>query len=1510
MTRAARILGRALGAALALAALVLAFSAFVVATPSGRSLAAWAADRWVEGLSIGSIEGGWRDLRVRDVAWRSPGVAVRADALELSFDWRRLADREVSADRLGLDGVEVTLEPDEMPASESAPADPDAPLIPDLTLPDAVRRVRLGVLELKRVRFRMPGLDAGLGALEAGVSLEGGRLALSALRTKSLSVVTPQVSVRSDAIDAAASLSGGESAGAVIERLALAGGEVTLREAGESKTDEANEVVEASQPSERSEPDLPGQPGQPAPSGKLSESPDDAAEPSAADAAGDAPGDAVAAESRAPRADAFVKRIEALFAEPFIKSLPEVRVPVAVRIGGLDVSDWRVAGIPGAGSLPGLAPLSIESLHAEASLRDDAADLTEFSFRSSAANLEARASARMSGSWPLDASLRLEADALPWLGVAGLAVETGLSQAARETSLSLMLRGSVVGRLDASASLTGAAPLELVAHADPSKAELPFGLTLSSPELVAPSAIPADSFSASFSSAAEKTDQAAQASESQKSEKTAARAASAGDAAASLPERYVLRDLLLEVSGRPSEWSLTLSGKPEMTAPEALASVRKTLEGVFEASASGSLSRMELSHLAMDTPFGHLEAKGAADWSEHIAWRGEAKALGVDVGAWVKRLPLKVEAAVSGSGLVREDGSFRIDPSKVAIDGTIQKAPVRLHAVFSGEDGTSWRVPELDLLLGRNTLKLSGGVERLRGVDIDLAVKAPGLLNTIPGLRGRAEGTVKLGGSLAHPIAQADLTASDLGWEDAFALKSLRLLMDLRNSPFKSTDAGGKAPPPPPVTEADVAAAGERIEPPPPPPLHSDSPSGRPSAAPPPAGASAADKFAFIVNSLADGEIVGSLNFSATGITTPGATIDAVRAAVKGTEAAHSVSVSVTGEPVSASVALSGAFSRETLGWKGELARASVKTPAGEWRSRGKASLEWDSARTRFIAGEHCWIHENAEACLSKPLVAGEAGEAHVKLVRLDLGVLKPYLRKKSDRITGALTGGLDASWDLAKRPMPSVSLDLNGDGLTYSTRWEGVRIPITLERLRAHAMAGDRRVAFAWEIKPAGNGSSSGQLAVVDPMKARRLEGVIRLDGVTPSFIEPFLSRGEKAQGELWANLRAGGTLEAPELTGRAAVEDVVVAADFVPFEMEPSGIVVDFLGKRSVLSGRLRTRTGSAEFSGEAAWENVKRWTAGVVVATEGLHLAVQSLAEIDVKGRVEADATPEKVRLAGEIEIPKSSIEIKELPVSAVSLSDDQVLLDANLEPLSVRTESLPVESDVTVRLGEDVRIAAYGLRAKLSGSVKLLMGRGRTGLVGQINIPEGRFRAYGQDLIVQSGQILFSGSMDNPGLRIEAVRNPENTADDVTAGIRVSGTAEAPQVQLFSTPQLPEQETLSYLLRGEGLGSDEGSSSAMMTSMLIGIGTSQSGGILSEAGDAVGLRGLGVDTTGTGDEQKVVVSAYVLPGLQVKYGVGIFDSLATLTLRYRLMPKLYLEAVSGVNQALDLLYRFEW
>ena len=46
------------------------------------------------------------------------------------------------------------------------------------------------------------------------------------------------------------------------------------------------------------------------------------------------------------------------------------------------------------------------------------------------------------------------------------------------------------------------------------------------------------------------------------------------------------------------------------------------------------------------------------------------------------------------------------------------------------------------------------------------------------------------------------------------------------------------------------------------------------------------------------------------------------------------------------------------------------------------------------------------------------------------------------------------------------------------------------------------------------------------------------------------------------------------------------------------------------------------------------------------------------------------------------------------------------------------------------------------------------------------------------------------------------------------------------------------------------------------------------------------------------------------LQVKYGVGLFDGLAEVTLRYRLMPQLYFQSVSSTNQVFDLLYQFEF
>ena len=357
---------------------------------------------------------------------------------------------------------------------------------------------------------------------------------------------------------------------------------------------------------------------------------------------------------------------------------------------------------------------------------------------------------------------------------------------------------------------------------------------------------------------------------------------------------------------------------------------------------------------------------------------------------------------------------------------------------------------------------------------------------------------------------------------------------------------------------------------------------------------------------------------------------------------------------------------------------------------------------------------------------------------------------------------------------------------------------------------------------------------------------------------------------------------------------------------------IARDYLrkGRQIYVEGRLRTTDGEVLVEGSADWTALDDWKAKVSVKADKLRLSLPPMIQADVEGDLSASADPTAIRLFGKASVPWARITVADIPKSGgVSVSEDEVILDENLQPKKAPTSPVSLFAGVDVHVGPDVRVDAFGLKAGIGGDVRVIQSDRGLGLNGEIRIPGGRFHAYGQDLIIQKGSILFSGSATNPALRLEAIRNPDAIEDGVTAGIRVTGSAERPRVELFSDPAMSQEENLSYLVRGVGLSGEDGDSSAM-TGMLIGLGASQGSQLLETIGDAVGIEGLSLDTTGVGDSSQVVVSGYILPGLQVKYGIGIFDSLATLTLRYRLMPRLYVEAASGVDQALDFLYRFSF
>ncbi|WP_044181402.1 autotransporter assembly complex protein TamB [Phytobacter massiliensis] len=655
-------------------------------------------------------------------------------------------------------------------------------------------------------------------------------------------------------------------------------------------------------------------------------------------------------------------------------------------------------------------------------------------------------------------------------------------------------------------------------------------------------------------------------------------------------------------------------------------------------------------------------------------------------------------------------------------------------------------------------------------------------------------------------------------------------------------------------------------------------------------------------------QLGGTLNVRVERLSQPNVNLSLVTLAAKGSEKQHELELRVQGEPVAGQLRLAGSFDRDEQRWKGTLSDTRFTTPVGPVTLNRSVALDYRNQEQKISIGPHCWSNPNAELCVPQTVDAGAEGHAVVNLNRFDLAMIKPYLPEVT-QASGTFSGKADVAWDTTKEGLPQGSVTLNGRNVRVTQIINGSPLLVAFDLLNLNAQLKNNRADLGWTMRLNNNGQFDGQVQVTDPQGQRNLGGSVNIRNFSLAMANAIFTRGEKAAGLLNANLRLAGNLQSPQLFGQMQLNGVDVEGNFMPFEMQPSQLAMNFNGTSSTLQGVVRTRQGQINLGGNADWSQIDNWRARVTAKGSDVRITVPPMVRLDVSPDLVFEATPSLFTLDGRVDVPWARIVVHELPESAVDTSSDEVMLDANLQPEEAKSAAIPINSNLIVHVGNNVRMNAFGLKARLTGDLKVAQDKQGLGLNGQINIPEGRYHAYGQDLLVRKGELLFSGPPDQPLLNIEAIRNPEATENDVIAGVRVTGYADEPKAEIFSDPAMSQQEALSYLLRGQGLESGQSDSDAM-TSALVGLGVAQSGQVVGKIGETFGVSNLALDTEGVGDSSQVVVSGYVLPGLQVKYGVGIFDSLATLTLRYRLMPKLYLEAVSGIDQALDLLYQFEF
>lgn len=657
-------------------------------------------------------------------------------------------------------------------------------------------------------------------------------------------------------------------------------------------------------------------------------------------------------------------------------------------------------------------------------------------------------------------------------------------------------------------------------------------------------------------------------------------------------------------------------------------------------------------------------------------------------------------------------------------------------------------------------------------------------------------------------------------------------------------------------------------------------------------------------------QIAGDVTLNIASITGEGVAANNIVAVLKGNEASHMLTLQSKGEPASGKIALSGKFNRDNMKWSGNLYDSSVITPMGPVVLNKSVDIVAAINDKSVTIGAHCWQHKDAKICLPKPVVIADKGSAEVALDQFDLRLINQLIGRGTVRFRGTLTGNVKADWDTSKNT-PNLFADIKGKDITivYLSGIQLLHIVFEQLNVTGDMHKNDFKLNLLAQLKQ--NGKVTADILVSDPLNKKGLSGNITIDKITAALLEPlFLDKENNLSGILNGKLLFSGALLDPLVNGEITLKGVKTQGNWIPIDIQNADAVMNFSGKESNLNGLITSTSGKLILKGYANWMKLDNWFAQLSANGQNLEVNIPPMIDMKVSPNLEIEVNNTALNLKGNVDIPWARIKATNLPEGAVDISSDEVMLDENLQPKGKSSNPIAINSNLMIRLGDDISLDAFGLKAKLNGQLLVKQNKNGLGLNGQVFIPNGSFHAYGQDLLIRKGELVFSGPVDQPMLNIEAIRNPNSIENDVVAGLKITGFADAPKVEVFSNPAMSQQEALSYILRGQGLGSDSGADNDVMTSLLIGLGASQGGKYVGKVGEAFGIKNLSFDTQGVGNSSQVVVSGYILPNLQLKYGIGIFDALATVTLRYRLLPRLYMEAVSGLDQTIDLLYQFEF
>jgi translocation and assembly module TamB len=429
-----------------------------------------------------------------------------------------------------------------------------------------------------------------------------------------------------------------------------------------------------------------------------------------------------------------------------------------------------------------------------------------------------------------------------------------------------------------------------------------------------------------------------------------------------------------------------------------------------------------------------------------------------------------------------------------------------------------------------------------------------------------------------------------------------------------------------------------------------------------------------------------------------------------------------------------------------------------------------------------------------------------------------------------------------------------------------------------------------------------------------KMVEGKIMAKFDKLQWINLFTETINQPQGQVNADIDISGPTVQPELIGSIRLKEAKARIPASGTELTDANLLINLqAGQTAHLSGGITSGKGIINLNGSAAWSQLPHWNADLAITGYAFQAINLPTTRVNASPDIHIRADETGANISGTLSIPNADISLKNLSDNAIKPSTDEVISDKPVtKPKSTTTApKLTINSDINVRLGTEVNLRGFGLDTRMEGALKL---RERPNEPingdGTLTMVDGKYKALGQELVIERGALYFNGPLDAPRMDLRVINPTQNSIKNIKVGLSISGPLQQPESHLFSTPPMPETEALAYLLTGKPFGATGESESGLLLNAAAKLGMKKSAGRINQVRAKAGLDTLQLATNNDLTESQLVVGKYLSSRLYLEYITKLFTDSEIFSLRYEFTDKLHLEAESGAkSQALDLIYQFE-